>query len=328
MRLLYSILLILILAPSYSGEVPRPRFTGRAQMTATFVRIEPGNPATRHVGELKYLGGVKLSSRQPAFGGFSAMRTDGRRFALLSDGGHIVRFEMDAGFRVSNIAFGELKDGPGLGWSKEDRDSESFTWDPRTKQYWVGFERANEIWRYAANGTPEAHLAPLSMIDWSVNGGPESMVRRRDGTFIVISETARPKDDRTAREAVLFRGDPTQPRTKVVRFAYRPPAGYDPTDMAELPDGRLLILNRRFSISRELFTAKLVIADPRPAIRATTVLVGREIATFARPLLHDNFEAVAVTQEDGATIIWIASDDNREWWEQSLLLKFRLEEKR
>ena len=103
------------------------------------------------------------------------------------------------------------------------------------------------------------------------------------------------------------------------------PAGYDPTDMTELSDGRLLILNRRLNLSFALFTAKLVIVD-RTAIREGATVEGREVATLAPPFLHDNFEALAATQEQGATIVWIASDDNREWFEQSLLLKFRLNE--
>jgi hypothetical protein len=93
--------------------------------------------------------------------------------------------------------------------------------------------------------------------------------------------------------------------------------------MAELPDGRVLVLNRRVSLA-DFFTARLVMID-RGAIRPGARVQGREIATLAAPLLHDNFEALAVTEEQGATIVWIASDDNREWFEQSLLLKFRLE---
>jgi len=328
MRILLSILLILLLAPSYSGEEPSPRFSGRPKMTATRVAIDPGDPANVRVGQLTYLGGVRLQSPAPAFGGFSSMRTDGKHFALLSDGGHIVLFEMSAKFHVRHLAFGALSAGPGTGWLKGSRDSESSTWDPATGRFWVGFEQTNEIWRYDARGRPAAHLTPLSMVRWAENGGPESMVRLRSGGFIVISETTRPQGHkmRAMRDAVLFRGDPTDPRTPTLSFAYRPPDGYDPTDMAELPDGRLLILNRRLNLSPALFTAKLVIVDAR-GIREGAVVQGREVATLAPPFLHDNFEALAVTEENGATIVWVASDDNREWWEWSLLLKFRLEER-
>ncbi|MCW3846290.1 esterase-like activity of phytase family protein [Sphingomonas sp. LB-2] len=325
-RLLLSALLILFAAPSYSGEEPAEHFRGAAEMSATPVAIDPGDPARVKIGSLTYLGGVRLRSPAPAFGGFSSMRIEGNRFTLLSDGGHLVRFDMDAGFRVRAPAFAELADGPGTGWLKGDRDSESMTADPKTGRFWVGFEQSNEIWRYDASGKAQAHLAPLPMVRWAANGGPEAMVRLANGNFIVISEVMRPIDDKTrsAREALLFRGDPTDPKTEIQRFAYRPPPGYDPTDMAELPDGRLLILHRALGLPPALFTAKLVIIG-RGAVRPGAFVEGREIATFEAPLIRDNFEALAVTREGGATIVWIASDDNREWWEQSLLLKFRLD---
>ena len=326
--LLLSVLLILMFAPSYSGEEPAPRFAGHPSMTATRVAIDPDDRANIHLGQLTYIGGVRLKSPAPAFGGFSSMRTDGKHFALLSDGGLIVRFDMDAKFRVSRATFGALQAGPGTGWLKGDRDSESTTSDPATGRFWVGFEQTNDIWRYDSRGRAEAHLRPLSMLRWLTNGGPESMVRLASGSFVVISEMTHPVIDPggNTRDAVVFRGDPTNPRTPTLRFAYRPPPGYDPTDMAELPDGRLLILHRRLNMSTALFTAKLVIVD-RAAIREDATVQGHEIATIAAPFLRDNFEALAVTRENGATFVWIASDDNREWFEQSLLLKFRLDEK-
>ena len=54
-------------------------------------------------------------------------------------------------------------------------------------------------------------------------------------------------------------------------------------------------------------------------------MAGQEIATFTAPVTRDNFEALAVTQEAGATILWIASDDNLLPIQQSLLMKFRLD---
>ncbi|MEZ0244620.1 MAG: esterase-like activity of phytase family protein [Sphingomonas sp.] len=295
-------------------------------MTATRVAIDPGDPGSVKIGALTYLGGVQLRGKADAFGGFSSMRVDGNRIALLSDGGHLVSFDLDSEFRAGRLVFGALSNGPGTGWLKGDRDSESMTWDPATGRYWVGFEQSNEIWRYARDGSAEAHLAPLSMVRWASNGGPEAMVRLASGAFIVMSEVTPLGGDPAGRlrDAVIFRGDPTNPRTATLRFSYRPPAGYDPTDMAELPDGRLLILHRKLSLPPALFSAVLTIVD-RNAIREGAVVEGKVIATLERPFLHDNFEALAVTREHGATIVWIASDDNREWWEQSLLLKFRLD---
>jgi hypothetical protein len=230
---------------------------------------------------------------------------------------------MGGDFRVGSAQFGDVGLGPRTGQKKSDRDVESLASDPATGRIWLGFERSNAIWRYDASLERTARFAhPPAMRDWPINGGAESMVRLRDGRFIVISESARPKGGK-GRIALMFAGDPTEAPASGFRFAYVPPAGFDPSDMAELPDGRLLVLNRRLSVPA-LFTTKLTLVDPR-AIRPGAAVAGREIAHFVRPLLHDNFEALAVTREGGETILWIASDDNQEVWEQSLLLKFKLD---
>lgn len=323
MRVVLAVLIVLVCQLSASGEQPSLYFNGKAEMSATPVAIDPADPKQVKVGSLTYLGGIRLTSPQAAFGGFSSMQVVGDRFTLLSDGGHIVRFRMGADFKPRDLHVGALTAGPGTGWLKSERDSESQTGNPATGQVWVGFEHFNAIWRYGATGRAEAHAEPEAMADWSSNGGPEAMVRLASGRFVVISETTRPREGK-GREGVIFAGDPTDPKAKAQGFVYHPPQGYDPTDMAELPDGRVLVLNRRVSLA-DFFTAKLVVID-RGAIRPGASVTGREIATLAKPLLHDNYEALAVTQEAGATIVWIASDDNREWFEWSLLLKFRLED--
>lgn len=322
-RILLSVLILLLCGLTSSGEEPRLTFDGNRRLSATLVPLDASEPERVTVGALTYLGGVWLTSSQRAFGGFSSMQIVGDRFTLLSDGGHVVQFHMGKDFRPFDAHFRGLAAGPGTGWRKVDRDSESQTSDPATGRVWVGFEHANAIWRYDGWGAAEAHAEPKVMDDWSSNGGPESMVRLRNGKFLVISETSRPPGDRAGRVGVIFSGDPTDPRVRFATFAYHPPEGYDPTDMAELPDGRILVLNRRVTLA-DLFTAKLVVID-RAAVKPGAIVSGREIATFAAPLLHDNFEALAVVEEAGATVVWIASDDNREWFEQSLLLKFRLD---
>jgi hypothetical protein len=201
------------------------------------------------------------------------------------------------------------------------------TVDPATGQTWVGFERANEIWRYTpgmAHG--EAHAAPKAMADWAPNGGAESLVRLADGGFIAISETdpwPHGKNKGKGRAAIRFAGDPTAHPRAGFAFSFLPPSGFDPSDVTLLPDGRLLVLTRRFRLPFE-FSSKLVVVDPA-AIRPGALVRGREIATLAKPLIHDNFEGIAVTREGNATILWIVSDDNQLFLQRSLLLKFRLE---
>ena len=194
--------------------------------------------------------------------------------------------------------------------------------DPATGRRWVGFENFNQIWRYAPGFTrAERVAAPRTMAKWYANGGPESLVRRRDGSFVAISEVA-PRHSRGRRAVVVFAGDPTVRSTQAFTAWYRPPRGYDVSDAAELPDGRLIVVNRRFEPPYR-FVAKLTVVDAR-ALRPGATVTGREVATLAPPLIHDNFEGVAVTREAGATILWLVSDDNQILLQRSLLLKFRI----
>ena len=325
-RLALIFAIILYSGIGASDENARELLGNDARITATRVALDPRDPARVHVGALTYLGGVRLGSPDWAFGSFSAMQVTGDRFLLVSDAGNVVRFRMDAAFRLSEASFGDVALGPRTGYYKPDRDVESLTGDPATGRIWLGFERDNAIWRYDATlARAERAVRPAAMRDWSPNGGPESLVRLHDGRFLVIAETSRPKGAlaKTGRVALMFAGDPTEAPNRGFSFVYVPPAGFDPSDATELPDGRLLVLNRRFSLL-SLFTAKLVLIDPK-AIRPGAAVQGREIAHFESPLLHDNFEALAVTREGADTILWMASDDNQQVWEQSLLLKFRLE---
>lgn len=320
-RLLY--LLPLLLALNYSGAPPRETLDSHARMKAVPVAFDARDPANLKTGALTYLGGVRLTSPDPAFGGISAMAVQGDRFLLASDLGGIVRFRMGSDWQPRELQFSDLPGGPGISWAKGDGDIESLVLDPASGRVWMGFENHNEIWRFAPGpGQAEAHVAPAAMADWALNGGPEAMARLPDGGFVVISETTRQRS-KPGRIGLRFAGDPTRDPRPAFTFRYQPPRGYDPSEMAALPDGRLLILNRRLTLA-EFFTAKLVLVS-LSEIRPDTLVRGREIATIGPPLLRDNFEAMAVVREGGATILWLASDDNQLPFEQTLLLKFRLD---
>lgn len=322
MRAHWLILLLLLLLPYSSKDVRR--VLGKPDLRAEQVALDPTNPGNRTVGALTFLGGVRLKSGDPAFGGFSAMTLQGDRFTFVSDTGSLVRFRMGADWQPRDIWFGDLPAGPAASFHKENRDAESMTVDPATGRIWIGFEVHNQIWRYSPDfARAESHAWPRQMRDWYVTGGPESMVRLRDGSFLVIGETSS-WDDMKGRAAIRFTVDPAVGDPVGERFSYRAPPGTLPADITELPDGRLLVLNRGFTFV-DFFTAVLTIIDPK-AIRKGALVQGREIARFASPLLRDNFEAIAAIREGDSTVIWMASDDNQEPFEQTLLLKFRLEE--
>lgn len=317
--LLFVVLAVLALVPGWTGKVRLPLFGSDAKVTSTRVPLDPADPARRRVGRLTYLGGIALDSPDPAFGGFSAMQVRGDRVTLLSDGGNVVRFRLNGAGRVSGPRFAELPRGPGTGWRKMDRDSEAMAVDPATGTVWVAFERANAIWRYPAGfGEATGSVRPAAMAEWRENGGPEAMVRRRDGSFIVIQEEARGD----TRAAPVWTRDPIA-GPPAFTFRYRPPPGFDPADATELPDGRLLVLNRWWGLPLR-FASSLVVIDPR-AIRPGAVVAGQEVARLESPLIAGNFEAVTATVERGRTVIWLATDNDLMAFRPSLLLKFRLD---
>jgi hypothetical protein len=210
-----------------------------------------------------------------------------------------------------------MEAGPGPADEKQNRDSESLVVFGRT--LWVGYEQANSIWRYDRSGFAVLGSAtPRAMARWNANHGAEAMVRLEDGRFIVFNE-GKGGDS----EALLFAGDPAAAGTAAVRLRYRPPAGFRITDAALLPDGRLALLNRRVGLF-EGFTARLTVARV-PVAQAGALVEGEEVAAFEGATTRDNFEALSVGREGGRTILWLASDDNYNKLQRTLLLKFALE---
>jgi hypothetical protein len=154
------------------------------------------------------------------------------------------------------------------------------------------------------------------MKNWPLNRGAEAILRFPDGRFLVISED---EDDAGVSAALLFAGDPAEPGTATLPLRIDPPPGQRVTDAALLPDGRPLFLTRGLSIG-SFWTARLLVG--RLPNRAGEMIQTQEVAAFAPPLTRDNMEGLAVTQEAGRTILWIASDDNLIPLQRTLLLKF------
>jgi hypothetical protein len=216
------------------------------------------------------------------------------------------------------VAFGYFST---LEAGKERRwDLEGVTRDRASGQLWGTYEGSNFIERYDAHFRPTGLVQPPAMRHWPSNSGPEAIVRLADGRFIVLSEgSPRWFDDDLP--ALLYPGDPVE-GARPERFRYLPPEGFRPVDMAELPDGRVVILLRGVRCRLPLrFGGKLVVADPAQ-IRPGKQWSGREIAALSPPLPIDNYEGLAVRQgEDGRVVLWVISDDNQSTFQRTLLLK-------
>lgn len=316
MRRLAALFLIL---PMPAAEAPRAA-PAEVRLSWERVPLDAERPDRRTLGRLRFLGGWALRSRDRRVGGISAMHVEGGMITALTDEGWLLSVVAPGDSGTGTARLRPLPAGPGASPSKANRDSESLV--VHGGEAWIGFERTNAIWRYRWPAmTPLGSAAPAGMRRWPLNEGPEAMLRLTDGRFLVFSENRRRHDRAT--EVLLFAGDPALAATPSASLGYRAPAGYLPTDAAALPDGRMLVLNRRY-VPVEGVSAQLALAQPR-SLAVGTVTSGKTIASFRPPVATDNFEALAVTREGARTIVWIASDDNFSPLQRTLLLKFALE---
>jgi hypothetical protein len=293
------------------------------------VMLDSADPGHVTVGDLRFVAGWMLTSDDPDFGGISAMalvdEEGGDGFVAVGDAGGVFRFALDEAGAISRADIGALPAGPmpegGGEIEKRDRDAEAMAHDPATGRFWVGFERANGVWRYDSGfAGSDAHYRPAEMAGWPDNGGPEAMVRLPDGRFLVFSEEGEGPQGSNA--VLLFAGDPSEPGPSPVRLGYRPPGAHRITDAALLPDGRLLILNRHFSLV-EGVSIIVSVADIGDLAQGG-IIEARQVARIDPPLTIDNMEALAIGEREGRTIVWMASDDNFNPLQRTLLLEFEL----
>lgn len=324
MRRATTILFTLILGQCVDGSMPAmmtPIVNQRLEIASEPVGLDPSDPPRKQVGALTFKGGWQLTSDTRSFGGLSALDVDGNRVTALGDGGTVVRFRLGRFGNASDATIARIPEGCGHVRRKTDNDTESLAHDPTRHHWWVGFEWRNVVCRINHDfSLGEAVFQPKAIALWPKKSGTESMTILNDGRFLLIAEDA--GDGGDVRPLVLFDRDPTDPAAVAAVLGYRPPTGYKPTDVAQLPDGRILVLNRRFSLWT-LFTSKLVLLDPISA-QPNGIFQGRVIATLESPTITENFEGLSITQENGRSIIWIISDDNFMRWQRTLLLKFAL----
>ena len=95
------------------------------------------------------------------------------------------------------------------------------------------------------------------------------------------------------------------------------------TDACFLPDGDLLILERRFRWTRGI--AMRLRRIPAAALLPGHVADGEILLEADGGYDIDNMEGLAVDRApDGGTILTLISDDNRSWFQRTVLLRFRL----
>lgn len=304
-RLLAILTVALALSPGllwraapHADAGPRPITILPLSLPAN-ARLAPG---------LTVAGGWQLASRDEAFGGYSALLTlpEGKLLAV-SDRGRLLRMGMPTrpSMRVRIGAVG-IADPVG----RRSLDAESATRDPASGTIWLGYESTNTIRRYGPDLGESQAVRPAEMRAWPANRGPETLVRLADGRFIVLSEDVS-DGPRPFSEGLLFPGDPIEGATPAV-FRFVPPAGFRPTDIAQLPDGRVVILLRRLRIGLPPWLiSRLVVADPATIARGGE-WAWQPLIEIRDPLPRENYEGLAIEpRENGVVRLWLISDDNR-----------------
>lgn len=287
-------------------------------------------------GALRFIGGVALSG-DSEFGGFSGLivTEDGSGLLAVSDVGHWLSAEIarEDG-RISgltNSVTGPIRNANGEVMNKGRKwyaDAEGLAWSDG--QVIISFERQRGKVR-SADVVKQGFLAPANILSESTplnsikgNRGIEAIAVPPDGTafegsLIAIGERILSGGNHSG---WVLSGDKSR------RFKIRRRGDFDITDADFLPNGDLLILERRFSLSQgsAVRLRRISAADFTPERLSTgMILDGLDLMTADLTHQIDNMEGMAVRVDpDGTPIILLISDDNLNFFQRTLLLEFAL----
>ncbi len=276
----------------------------------------------RTAAGVELLAAFQLSSRDPRFGGFSAIETDGHTLWLLSDRAVLWRAAVDLDPQTGALGLEDWRVGVLLG-DAEDRqplDSEALALAPDGTLY-AAFEHDASLRR----------LRPLPSGDWSTerlhagplvegsprNQGLEALARLPDGTLVALSEGARQAPD-VAKGARLE-------ADRVLAFGYATAPGFKPVAAAATADpgtaGRLYVLERSLGVLAG-WQSRLV-RSHLPAAADWGTLDGEALIRIDAGPLAENYEGLAILEHGtGPRTILLIADDNQSALQRTLLLLF------
>jgi len=292
--------------------------------------FEPGNPAKTRFGQLNFRGGLVLTGSHPRFGGFSGLwrSPDGGQLVAVTDNGFWLTAKVARrDGRLAGLEQAELA--PVLGSSGRPlHRSRYFDTEALAIHDGVAYlavERTHDILRFdwARDGV-EARArivtVPAAAKRLPSNRGLEALGvvpagHPLAGALVAISERSGGEDEPTA--GFLIGG--RQPGAfQVVRRD-----GYDITDLAFLPGGDLLLLERWYRPLRGV--GMRIRRIPGALLRPGARLDGPILIEADLGQEIDNMEGMTVHQENGRAVITLVSDNNfSTFLQRTLLLEFEL----
>ncbi len=307
------------------------------ELDAQPIRWNPDNRNDLTAGELEWAGGIVVTSNHKDFGGWSAIAVsaDGTTLLALSDQAHWLSAQIlyDERGRLSGLVDGniapllDLKGKPITSKSMGDAEGMTVTGDdPLAGDVYVSFERFHRIWRYdfGANGMaawPSQIITERQFGKMPANSGIEALTTLEPiiggdkQRLLAVTEDAR--DPTGNRKAFLVEG------RKFERLSTKRNAPYKPTDIARLPNGDFLMLERSFSLlaGPGMELRRIKASD----VKAGAILNGKLLLRTNNKHTIDNMEGLAVRQgPKGEIFVYLISDDNYSFLQHTYLMMFKL----
>jgi len=287
----------------------------------------------RRFGPFEFVGGLEMTSPAGDFGALSSFRftEPGAGFIGVADTGFwfFGTVARDADGRPSAMADFRMQQMVDKSGAAVDRkwevDAEGL--DVRDGIASVGFERNHRIAQYRidpAGMGPAFKEVPFLVPAHELrqNKGFETVTRahphgQHEGGLVIVSERS------IDRHGNVFAAIIEGPNKGV--FTVRRDGDFDITDGAFLPDGDLLLLERRFTMADGVAMRLRRIYGE--SIAKGTVADGPVLMSADMGYQIDNMEAMDVWQRpDGAIMVSLMSDDNHSMLQRNLYLEFRMHE--
>jgi hypothetical protein len=300
------------------------------QWRAVEVNAAPISFPREQIGRLRFRGGLELTSPDAVFGGLSGLEVlDGERLLIMNDDAewfdtHLVLDEEGALIGLDQVRYAMMRDGNGQPYHGHAGDTEGLA-QLLDGRFAVSFEQSQNIRIFDLNrdgpfGESVAGPRLAETRRLPSNAGLEALTITANGDLLVGAEGGLRATTPLWR-VPLDAGEPVAPLT-----GYPPRRGYSLTGLDRLPDGGFVALER--------FYAPIIGPRARITRFAEDALVEgervsgvEELANLTPPLPLDNFEGIAAARmRDGATRIYIVSDDNYSPRQRTLLLAFDIVE--